>query len=197
MGSLYSQHLPPGMEEEQCISNFVHGLETRSLVEFLFIDLPTTYKGLMEKTYTWIKAKEVATNEAPNEHKEGSDKFNKSFSWDNNKGRKKNQDKHETNQCRMLRHQIKETVKSGKLAHLVKGIKKGKVKAFNTQMGEWKKGDKDIVPAKALILMVSRGDYTTKRKSIEGSANGIGEITFPCFRVWKFLQLCQNQGPNI
>nr|GEW36178.1 reverse transcriptase domain-containing protein [Tanacetum cinerariifolium] len=30
-----------------------------SLVEFLSTDLPTSYKGLMEKTYTWIEAKEV------------------------------------------------------------------------------------------------------------------------------------------
>ncbi|GJW05355.1 hypothetical protein Tco_1564211 [Tanacetum coccineum] len=51
---------------------------------------------------------------------------------------------HETNQCRELRHQIEEAVKSRQLAHLVKGIKKGNAKAFDTQVGEWKKGDKDI-----------------------------------------------------
>ncbi|GJS20948.1 reverse transcriptase domain-containing protein [Tanacetum coccineum] len=33
---------------------------------------------------------------------------------------------HETNQCRELRHQIEEAVKSGQLAHLVKGVKKEK-----------------------------------------------------------------------
>ncbi|GJX79192.1 hypothetical protein Tco_0327341 [Tanacetum coccineum] len=82
-----------GLHEEQCISSFVHGLKTRSLVEFLSTDLPTTYKGLMEKTYTWIEAKEVATNGALSGHKEGFDKFNKGFSWDNSKGRKKNKDR--------------------------------------------------------------------------------------------------------
>ncbi|GJR93611.1 reverse transcriptase domain-containing protein [Tanacetum coccineum] len=51
-----------GLHEEQRISGFVHGLKTRSLVEFLSTNLPTTYKGLMEKTYTWIEAKEFATN---------------------------------------------------------------------------------------------------------------------------------------
>ncbi|GJY31938.1 putative reverse transcriptase domain-containing protein [Tanacetum coccineum] len=51
-----------GLLEEQRISGFVHGLKTRSLVEFLSTDLPTTYKGLMEKTYTWIKAKCLAVN---------------------------------------------------------------------------------------------------------------------------------------
>ncbi|GJW87426.1 hypothetical protein Tco_0162766 [Tanacetum coccineum] len=54
----------PELHKEQCISGFVHGLNIRSLVEFLSTDLPTTYKGLMEKTYTWIKANEVATNGA-------------------------------------------------------------------------------------------------------------------------------------
>ncbi|GKC94605.1 hypothetical protein Tco_1160047 [Tanacetum coccineum] len=65
---------------------------TRSLVEFLSTYLPTTYKGLMEKTYTWIKAREVATNGALDDYREGSDSFRKNSSWDNNKG-KKNRDK--------------------------------------------------------------------------------------------------------
>ncbi|GJX03850.1 hypothetical protein Tco_0189766 [Tanacetum coccineum] len=56
-------------------------------------DLPTTYKGLMEKTYTWIEAKEVATNGAPNTHREGFNMFNKGSYWDNNKGRKKDRDR--------------------------------------------------------------------------------------------------------
>ncbi|GKB75600.1 hypothetical protein Tco_0942495 [Tanacetum coccineum] len=42
---------------------------TRSLMEFLSIDLPTTYKGLMEKTYTWIKVKEAAKKRASSDHK--------------------------------------------------------------------------------------------------------------------------------
>ncbi|GJV16597.1 reverse transcriptase domain-containing protein [Tanacetum coccineum] len=82
-----------GLHVEQRISIFVHRLKIRSLVEFLSTDLPTTYKGLMEKTYTWIEAKEVATNGASNNIKEGFDKINKGFSWDNNKERKKNQDR--------------------------------------------------------------------------------------------------------
>ncbi|GJR42938.1 hypothetical protein Tco_1311041 [Tanacetum coccineum] len=69
-----------GLHKDQRISGFVHGLKTRSLVEFLSTDLPITYKGLMEKTYTWIEAKEVSTNGAPNDYKEGFDRFNKGFS---------------------------------------------------------------------------------------------------------------------
>ncbi|GJV85078.1 hypothetical protein Tco_1524976 [Tanacetum coccineum] len=49
---------------------------------------------------------------------------------------------HDTNQCRELKHQIEEAVKSGQLAHLVKGIKKKKQKMSDTQLGEWKKGGK-------------------------------------------------------
>ncbi|GJZ79913.1 hypothetical protein Tco_0833244 [Tanacetum coccineum] len=81
-----------GLHKEHHIFGFVHGLETRSLMKFLFTDLPTTYKGLMEKTYTWIEAKEVADNGAPNEHRESFDIFKKGSSWDNNKG-KKNRDR--------------------------------------------------------------------------------------------------------
>ncbi|GJR65756.1 hypothetical protein Tco_0011821 [Tanacetum coccineum] len=75
-----------GLHEEHRISGLVHGLKTRSLVEFPTTNLPTTYKGLMEKTYTWIEARDVATNETPNDHREGVDGFKKNSSWDNNKG---------------------------------------------------------------------------------------------------------------
>ncbi|GJV94707.1 hypothetical protein Tco_1546284 [Tanacetum coccineum] len=43
--------------------------KTRSLMEFLSIDLPTTYKGLMKKTYTWIEVKEAAKKRASSNHK--------------------------------------------------------------------------------------------------------------------------------
>ncbi|GKB34092.1 reverse transcriptase domain-containing protein [Tanacetum coccineum] len=76
-----------GLHEEQCISGFVYGLRTQSLVEHLSTDLSSTYKGLMEKTYTWIEAREVATNGAPNDRRENSERSRKS-SWDNNRGQK-------------------------------------------------------------------------------------------------------------
>ncbi|GJZ06390.1 reverse transcriptase domain-containing protein [Tanacetum coccineum] len=149
--------------------------------------------------------KEVATNGAPNDHKDGFDRFNKGFSWDNNKGKKKNQDRFSpykgsnhgllTNLSKSPREilttkkvakafeqppqMIEEAIKSGKLAHLVKGIKKGKAKASDTQLGEWKKGDKDIVPAEASILMISRESPALKRKSAENYINGTWDITFP------------------
>nr|GEY47089.1 hypothetical protein [Tanacetum cinerariifolium] len=81
-----------GLHEEHRISGFVHEMNTISLVKFLSTYLPTTYKGLMEKTYTWIEAKEVATNETPNNHRDSFNRFKKNSSWDNNKG-KKNRDR--------------------------------------------------------------------------------------------------------
>ncbi|GKF53332.1 hypothetical protein Tco_0160242 [Tanacetum coccineum] len=59
----------------------------RILVEHLSTDLPSTYKGLMEKTYTWIEAREVATNGAPSDRRENFKRSKKS-SWDNNRGQK-------------------------------------------------------------------------------------------------------------
>ncbi|GKC25128.1 hypothetical protein Tco_1027278 [Tanacetum coccineum] len=287
-----------GLHEEQRISGFVHGLRTRSLMEFLSTYLPTTHKGLMEKTYTWIEAKEVVTNKTLNDHQERSSKFKRNFSWDNNKGRK-NIDRffpyqgpnhrllsnfskspreilatkkvartfeqpprlpgskrprdpdtkkqypkeevnrrvysrngkdhvppvsrngnssdpviikakdlrktskpsihraikfhtpkrvdhgHDTNQCRELKHQIEEAVKSGRLPHLVKEVRKGKAKVSNTQLGEWKKGDRGTTPTKALVIMISRRNSTPKRKSIEESTRGMGKITFPLFQETK------------
>ncbi|GKF66853.1 hypothetical protein Tco_0193370, partial [Tanacetum coccineum] len=52
------------------------------------LDLPFTYKGLMEKTYTWIKAIEAATNEAPDDQRDNFERSKKSH-WDNGKGQKR------------------------------------------------------------------------------------------------------------
>ncbi|GJW23823.1 reverse transcriptase domain-containing protein [Tanacetum coccineum] len=67
-----------GLNEEQRISGFVHGLRTRSLVEHLSTDLPSTYKGLMEKTYTWVEAREVATNGASSDRRDSFERSKKS-----------------------------------------------------------------------------------------------------------------------
>ncbi|GJW01027.1 reverse transcriptase domain-containing protein [Tanacetum coccineum] len=60
---------------------------TRNLVEHLSTGLPSTYKGLMEKTYTWIEAREVATNGAPNDRRDNFERSRKS-SKDNGRGQK-------------------------------------------------------------------------------------------------------------
>ncbi|GKB59351.1 hypothetical protein Tco_0915537 [Tanacetum coccineum] len=74
----------------QCITSRIwkeKALELSLLVEFLSTDFPTSYKGLTEKTYNWIKAKEVATNGTPNDHQENFERFKRDSSWDNNKGK--------------------------------------------------------------------------------------------------------------
>ncbi|GJW99211.1 hypothetical protein Tco_0181019 [Tanacetum coccineum] len=76
-----------GLHEDQQISGFVHGLRTRNFVEHLSTDLPSTYKGLMEKTYTWIEAREVSTNGSPNDRRDNFERSRKS-SWDNGRGQK-------------------------------------------------------------------------------------------------------------
>ncbi|GJR06723.1 hypothetical protein Tco_0529707 [Tanacetum coccineum] len=76
-----------GLHKDHLVSSFVHGLRTRNLVEHLFTDLPSTYKGLREKTYTWIKAREVATNKASNDQRDNFERSWKS-SWDNDQGHK-------------------------------------------------------------------------------------------------------------
>ncbi|GKE61168.1 hypothetical protein Tco_1511535 [Tanacetum coccineum] len=86
--------------------------------------------------------------------------------------------RHETNDYRELRHQIEEAVRSGQLSHLVKGIKKGKMRVSDTQQGI-KKENKETTPVKAPVLMISRQDQNQKRKSAGELINGLGEITFP------------------
>nr|GEY45451.1 hypothetical protein [Tanacetum cinerariifolium] len=78
-----------------------------------------------------------------------------------------------------LRYQIEEAVKSGQLSHLVKGMKKDKIKVSDTQQGDKKKENKETTPVEAPILMISRKDQTQKRKSSEEPINGLGEIMFP------------------
>ncbi|GJY68653.1 hypothetical protein Tco_0471635 [Tanacetum coccineum] len=51
------------------------------------MDLPSTYKGLMEKTYTWVEAREVATNDASSDRRD-SFKRTKKSSWDKKRGQK-------------------------------------------------------------------------------------------------------------
>ncbi|GKE65349.1 hypothetical protein Tco_1519510, partial [Tanacetum coccineum] len=60
---------------------------------------------------------------------------------------------HDTNDCRQLRSQIEEAVKSGQLSHLIKGVKKERAKTSYSQRGE--KKEKSTTPAEALILMIN------------------------------------------
>ncbi|GKA49400.1 hypothetical protein Tco_0742473 [Tanacetum coccineum] len=76
-----------GLHEDQRISGFVHGLKARNLVKHLSTDLLSTYKGLMEKTYTWIEAREVTTNGVLNDQRDNFERSRKP-SEDNGRGQK-------------------------------------------------------------------------------------------------------------
>ncbi|GKB99054.1 reverse transcriptase domain-containing protein [Tanacetum coccineum] len=144
-----------GLYEDQRISSFIHVLRTRSLVEHLSIDLSLTYKGLTEKTYTWVEAREVATNGVSGDRRYSFERPKKS-SCDNNKGQK-NKDR--------------ATFAFGE-RH-----KKEKAKSTITPRGEDKK-DKSIVPVEAPILMISTEKYAAKDTVSESMAYKEG-ITFP------------------
>nr|GEW40175.1 hypothetical protein [Tanacetum cinerariifolium] len=179
-----------GLHEDHRISGFVHGLRIRSLVEHLSMDIP--YKGLMDKTYTWIEAREVATNEALNDQKENFERLKKS-SWDNNRGQKGRDSFSPTEdlitnyssvcpkaQERSLlqKSQIKEVVKSGQLSHLVKGIKEERSKSSKNQRVEGKK-DKGVAPTEAPLLMINQEESYTRDNASKNFILEGREITFP------------------
>nr|GEV11106.1 hypothetical protein [Tanacetum cinerariifolium] len=163
------------LHEEQRIFGFIHGLKTRS-VEFLSTDLSTTYKGLMEKTYTWIKAKEVATNGGPNDHRESLTGLIKPKRNPSNKESSKSLRAASSN-AKQKSCKVRTAYPSGERNN------KGKARPLDTQLGEWKQGNKDIVPAEAPILMISRESHILKIKLVEEPVDGLGEITFPLFLV--------------
>ncbi|GJX40212.1 hypothetical protein Tco_0255202 [Tanacetum coccineum] len=86
--------------------------------------------------------------------------------------------RHETNDCHQLRNQIEETMKSGQLFHLVKGIKKERVKTSENQRVEGKK-DKGTAPAEAPILMIRQDESYMKNNALKGFTSEDREITFP------------------
>nr|GEY53499.1 hypothetical protein [Tanacetum cinerariifolium] len=67
----------------------LHNIKQRKarVSEFSPLDLLSTYKGLTEKTYTWIEAREVAINGSLNNQRDNSERSRKS-SWDNGKGQR-------------------------------------------------------------------------------------------------------------
>ncbi|GJX88080.1 hypothetical protein Tco_0340094 [Tanacetum coccineum] len=75
---------------------------------------------------------------------------------------------HDTNACRELKHQIEEVVKSGKLAHLIIRIRKGRAKQTYTQLEEWVapavKEEPVVEGKKEPILMIGVINNPLKRK---------------------------------
>ncbi|GKB26322.1 hypothetical protein Tco_0865723 [Tanacetum coccineum] len=162
------------IKQRECES--VGAFATRNLVEHLSTDLPYTNKGLMEKTYTWIEAREVATNGAPNDRR---DNFERLLS---NLSKCPREILAIEKAARMFEQpphmsQIEEAMKSGQLSNLVKGIKKERAKTSDSQCGEKKK--KSTTLAEAPILMINQEEACI-RDSISKIPTFKGrEITFP------------------
>ncbi|GJY37124.1 hypothetical protein Tco_0422502 [Tanacetum coccineum] len=97
------------------------------------MELPESYDGLVEKVYSWLQVEETALEGRPITFMDNStgEKPQKGRSWEGSK--RKNKERRD----RELKNQIEEAVKSGKLAHLIKGIKKGKAKQTKNQLREW------------------------------------------------------------
>ncbi|GJU82307.1 reverse transcriptase domain-containing protein [Tanacetum coccineum] len=178
-----------GLHEEQRISGFVHGLRTRSLVEHLSTNLPSTYKGLMDKTYAWVEAREVATNGVSGDRRDSFERSKKS-SWDNNRGQK-NKDRFSPYRgpnhglLPNLSKSLKEILATEKAARSFepppkmfgnsRGCKlrttfasrernkKERTKSSDTPQGESKK-DKGTAPAEAPILMVNNAPVIIEAK---------------------------------
>ncbi|GKA52729.1 hypothetical protein Tco_0746044 [Tanacetum coccineum] len=88
---------------------------------------------------------------------------------------------HDTNACRELKNQIEEAVKSGKLAHLVKGIRKGREKT-ETQLEEWQalavRAEPVTEGKEEPIMMTEVVNNHLKRKETSGIMSE-GEMIFP------------------
>nr|GEY75237.1 hypothetical protein [Tanacetum cinerariifolium] len=171
-----------GLHEEQHISGYVHGLRTRSLVEHLSTDLPSTYKGLMEKTYTWIEAREVATNGTLNDQRKNFERSKRS-SWESNRGQKGR------NQFSLYRGP-----NHGLLSNLSKSPREivateKATKSFEQPpqeregvrhlVGRMEKEGKDAISIETPILMIRKRSYNPRKRPVEGNNSEVREITFP------------------
>ncbi|GJS72576.1 hypothetical protein Tco_0705417 [Tanacetum coccineum] len=92
---------------------------------------------------------------------------------------------HNTNACRELKIQIEEAVKSTKLAHLVKGIRKGKAQKKESQPEEWAPPTVKAEPItdgkEEPILMVGVVNNPLKRKE-PPKIMSVEEMIFPSIR---------------
>ncbi|GJS48884.1 reverse transcriptase domain-containing protein [Tanacetum coccineum] len=162
-----------GLHEDQRISGFIHGLRTRSLVEHLSTDLPPTYKGLMEKMYTWVEAREVATNGVSSDQRDSFERPKKS-AWDNNKGRKKKTGsppiEGRTTACSLICPKVQEKFMPQKEPQ----------KASNHLPRCLEANDHKIPPSTVISMKntISREDYAEKN-TISKSMAYKEEITFP------------------
>nr|GEU74425.1 reverse transcriptase domain-containing protein [Tanacetum cinerariifolium] len=152
---------------------------------------PSHLQGLNGKMYTWVEAKDVATNSISNDRRD-SFKRPKKSSWNNNKGQmgrsqsfpykgeshkllsdlaKRPREIFATERVvknfEQLKHHIEEAIKTGQLAHLVKGLTKKRENTSDTQSGEKKKEEKPALE-KTPILIVSGPQAEEDQRAITG-----------------------------
>ncbi|GJU05328.1 reverse transcriptase domain-containing protein [Tanacetum coccineum] len=93
---------------------------------------------------------------------------------------------HDTNACKELKKQIEEAVKSGKVAHLIKGIRKGRAKQTDTQLGEWTaptvKAEPVVDRKEEPILMIRVINNPLKRKE-PPRIMSVEEMIFPQYET--------------
>ncbi|GJZ03710.1 putative ribonuclease H-like domain-containing protein, partial [Tanacetum coccineum] len=161
-----------GLHEDQCISGFVHDLKARNLVEHLSTNLPSTYKGLMEKTYTWIEAREVSINGAPNDRRDNFERSRKP-SWNNGRGQRSRD-----------RFSPYQGPNHGLLSSLSKSpreilVTKKVAKTFEQPPWLPEKERKKVKPAETYVLIIRRISCNPRKRYAEEDYNKVGEITFP------------------
>nr|GEX21375.1 hypothetical protein [Tanacetum cinerariifolium] len=100
------------------------------------MELQESYDELIDKVYSWLQAEETAFEGRPVTFMDNrGGKPQKGRPWE--ESRRKNKESHDTNTCRELKSQTEEAVRLGKLAYLIKGIRKKKAKQADAQLREW------------------------------------------------------------
>ncbi|XP_071717876.1 uncharacterized protein [Rutidosis leptorrhynchoides] len=185
----------PGLSESQRISGLLYGCRTRALVEHLSRDLLDTYEALLDKAYVWLDAKDIASGfvyeeaHSSKRKEKGSHREEKSGRKNErnrvaqafkapprlaNKGKLKDTRKfcdfhnnygHETDDCIQIRQAIEESVQSGKLSHLVKGICNPKAPKQEVKPEEKRPNvDNAILSVTECFAIESQRSYKRERK---------------------------------
>ncbi|XP_071718335.1 uncharacterized protein [Rutidosis leptorrhynchoides] len=157
-----------GLPETQRISGLLYGCRARSLVEHLTRDLPDNYEKLLDRAYVWLDAKETPET-FTYEDQSNSKQKEKSSNREERHGKREDKGryapyKRENNagilgtliktlkeilSTKKLKLAIEDAIRSGKLSHLVKGIRK------TTKASEPVNEDKKPNTGKAILAIES------------------------------------------
>ncbi|GKC86401.1 hypothetical protein Tco_1142118 [Tanacetum coccineum] len=191
---IYPSYGPTGLFTDftGCVTPFVHGIEDYPLPDGLKMPShvgsydekgdPNNYLHLFEGGIP----KEVATNEAPNDHREGFDRFNKGSPW-YNKGKKKNRDRFSP--YRGSNH--------GLLSNLSKSPRE--ILATEKTPDQRSRENKATHPSRERNKEgKSKGKAIPQKESQwKNLLAELGKSHSPCFRHQQFLRSSHHKGPNI